>query len=91
MFDLTDKPRVFALPCGVDFPRALANGLLHRTQGQPAHMLARVELIINTTRMRRRIGELFDQGPAALLPRLSLLTDFGNRSVQTVLPPALPP
>ena len=91
MFEPTDKPRVFALPCGVDFPRALVDGLLDRFRGKSPQELARVELIINTTRMRRRIHDLFDQGPATLLPRLSLVTEFGNRVAQGTLPPSLPP
>jgi len=91
MFEHTDKPRLFALPCGVDFPRALVDGLRDRFRDQPPEALARVELIVNTTRMQRRVRDLFDQGPALLLPRLSLLTEFGKRQLETSLPPVLPP
>ncbi|MGE4325502.1 MAG: hypothetical protein AB7E21_05250, partial [Pseudodonghicola sp.] len=77
MFDPGDTPRVFALPCGVDFPRALIDGLLQRMAGQPPEALARVELVVNTRRMARRIRDIFDAGPPLLLPRLSLLTDLG--------------
>ncbi|UWQ91410.1 double-strand break repair protein AddB [Rhodobacteraceae bacterium M382] len=86
MFEPTDKPRVFALPCGVDFPRALVDGLMHRSQGQSPDALARVELIVNTDRMYRRVNTLFDCGPALLLPRLSLLTTIGAHKLPRALP-----
>lgn len=91
MFDPSPTPRVFALPCGVDFPRALVDGLHARSAGQPPEALARVELILNTSRMVRRVRMLFDQGPAALLPRLLMLTDLSQRAALDGLPPALPP
>jgi len=59
MFEPQDTPRVFGLPSGVDFPQALVDGLLQRFQGQPPEALARVELIVNTTRMARRLPEIF--------------------------------
>ncbi|UWQ74776.1 double-strand break repair protein AddB [Leisingera sp. M658] len=91
MFEPSAKPRVFALPCGVDFPHALADGLRIRSQGQPPEALAKVELIINTSRMARRVRTLFDNGPALLLPRMLLLTDLAQRATLDGLPPALPP
>ena len=91
MFDPGSAPRVFALPCGVDFPRALINGLMQRMAGQPPEALARVELVVNTRRMARRIRDIFDAGPPLLLPRVSLLTDLGARGGLDTLPPAVPP
>lgn len=91
MFDPGDTPRVFALPCGVDFPRALIDGLLQRMAGQLPEALARVELVVNTRRMARRIRDIFDAGPPLLLPRLSLLTDLGARGGLDALPAAVPP
>lgn len=91
MFDPQSDPRIFALPSGVDFPKALVQGLIDRTVGQPPQALARVELVVNTRRMERRIRALFDQGPALLLPRLSLLTDLGETKGYDSLPPAIPP
>ncbi|MBE1286052.1 MAG: double-strand break repair protein AddB [Rhodobacteraceae bacterium] len=91
MFDPCDKPRVFALPCGVDFPRAVVDGLTQRHHTRAPEDLARVDLIVNTTRMQRRIRDLFDQGPALLLPRLSLVTSFEKAQVSFDLPPVLPP
>ena len=40
----TDGPRVFALPPGVDFSRALVAGLDARLAGQPPEAMARVEI-----------------------------------------------
>lgn len=90
MFEPQDKPRLFALPCGVDFPRALVNGLIARSAGLPPEALARSEVIVNTARMQRRVRDLFDAGPTLLLPRLSLLTDLAQRATLHGLPPALP-
>ncbi|KNX40666.1 PD-(D/E)XK nuclease superfamily protein [Roseovarius tolerans] len=78
MFEPSDTPRVFGLAPGVDFPRALVEGLRARHAGQPPETLARATLIVNTRRMARRIRDLFDQGPPCLLPRISLVTDLGE-------------
>jgi double-strand break repair protein AddB len=91
MFDPTDSARVFALPPGVDFPAELIAGLTARCPGPPGD-LARVRLVVNTRRMARRIRELFDQGPARLLPRVTLVTEaelLGPRAA--ILPPAMSP
>ncbi|APG48767.1 double-strand break repair protein AddB [Phaeobacter porticola] len=90
-FEPQDIPRLFAVPCGVDFPRALVDGLVARSDGTAPEALARVELIINTARMARRVRKLFDHGPALLLPRISLLTDLDRRATLRGLPPSLPP
>ncbi|NVK15820.1 MAG: double-strand break repair protein AddB [Rhodobacteraceae bacterium] len=91
MFEPSAKPRVFAVPCGVDFPRALVEGLRERARNLPPEALARAELIVNTSRMARRIRSLFDNGPAMLLPRMLMLTDLAQRAALDGLPPALPP
>ncbi len=90
MFERSDKPRFFALPCGVDFPRALVDGLVARSAGATPDRLARVELIVNTRRMARRVRDLFDVGPPMLMPRLKLVTDLAEDPVAGLLPPALP-
>ena len=91
MFDPTDAPRVFGVPLGVDFPKALVEGLLTLHKNQPPEALARVHLIVNTRRMARRIREMFDEGPALLLPRISLVTDLGEDWAMADLPDAVPP
>jgi len=91
MFDRGHTPRIFALPPGVDFPRALIDGLTARMEGQPPEALARVQLVVNTRRMARRIREIYDAGAPGLLPQLSLLTDLGESGAMDRLPPAIPP
>lgn len=76
MFNTDPTPRVFAQAPGVDFPRAVVDGLFARLQGQPPEAMARVTLIVNTARMRRRIIELFDQGQPTFLPKILLVTDL---------------
>lgn len=91
MFDPSDKPRVFGVPLGVDFPKALTQELRSRFAGQPPDALARVQLILNTRRMQRRIRDLFDAGPALLLPRLQLVTDLTIGAGLPQIPQAVPP
>ncbi|CUH86571.1 double-strand break repair protein AddB [Phaeobacter sp. CECT 5382] len=91
LFEPQDSPRIFAVPNGVDFPRALAQGLITRSEPLPPEALARVELILNPTRMARRTRLLFEEGPARLLPRMRLLTDLAREASLQGLPPALPP
>ncbi len=88
MFD-PGGPRVFGLPPGVDFPAAVARGLLARMAGQPPEALARVEIYANTARMRRRLQEALAAEGARLLPQLRLLTDIGTMA--EALPPAVSP
>ena len=68
-------PNLFALPPGVDFPAELVEGLLVRMAGKPPEALARVTLIVNTQRMRRRVTECLQASGALLLPRLLLVTE----------------
>ncbi|WP_170391399.1 double-strand break repair protein AddB [Ruegeria arenilitoris] len=91
MFDPSATPRVFAVPPGADFPQALVRGLRARCDGHPPEALARVQLVLNTRRMARRVRELFDQGPPCLLPRISLVTDLGESVDLDQVPPAVPP
>ncbi|NIZ09607.1 double-strand break repair protein AddB [Pseudooceanicola sp. HF7] len=88
MFDPSDKPRIFGLPSGADFPRALLRGLQERMADQPPHAMARVQLVVNTRRMSRRIRAIFDAGPPGLLPRLQLLTDL---TCAAPIPPSVSP
>ncbi len=90
MFEDGANARVFALPPGVDFPQELIKGLRDRLRNQPPDAMARVELIVNTRRMARRVRDLFDQGPACLLPQLTLLSDIPERPELFDLPPAAP-
>lgn len=89
MFDPQEKPRVFGLPPGADFPRALVDHLIEAHHGQPPEALAQVRIIVNTRRMERRITELFHQGPALLLPRIELVGELEHGLLG--LPPASSP
>lgn len=90
MFDPVATPRVFALPSGVDFPKVLLDGLMDRLVGHPPEALARVQIIVNTRRMERRLRALMEAGSARFLPRISLLTDLDQIWPQPGLPPATP-
>ncbi len=90
MFEPTSIPRVFGLPAGIDFPKALVQGLLERCADQPPEYLPTVEVFVNTRRMQRRIRDIFDAGPALLLPRIHLITDLGQTAAIANLPPAVP-
>lgn len=87
MFEPTDKPRIFGLPPGVDFADSLTKGVMERLQGMPPEEVAKVEIFLNTRRMQRRMREVFDNGPAGLLPRLRLVTDLARDPVAIDVPP----
>jgi double-strand break repair protein AddB len=91
MFEHSTDPRLYGVAPGHDFPKALVDGLLSRMEGRPPEDLAKVELIVNTRRMQRRIVDLFDQGPAVLLPQIKLLTDLADVSMLDEIQPAVSP
>lgn len=91
MLDPVTGPRVYAVPLGVDFPKALVDGLLERTRDQPPEALARAQVIVNTRRMARKIRSLFDQGPPCLLPKITLITQPGELWNLDDIPEAVPP
>lgn len=80
LFPDSAVPRVFGLPTGVDFSTELVAGLEQRLAGQSPEALGRVELIVNTTRMRRRIRSLYTDRGSGFLPRIRLLTELGPAS-----------
>lgn len=86
MFEPAAHPRVFAQEPGADFPRALAQGLRARLAEHPPEAMARVEVFVNTARMRSALtAALTAQGPG-FLPRIRLITDLGPAT-----DPAQPP
>jgi double-strand break repair protein AddB len=91
MFEPCDGPRVFGVPLGADFPKAVVHGLRQEFATASPDALARVHLIVNTQRMARRIRALFDEGPPCLLPRISLITDFGETLALAQIPDAVAP
>jgi ATP-dependent helicase/nuclease subunit B len=84
-------PHIFALPPGADFPAQLVAGLKQRLIGEPPEAMARVTLYVNTTRMQRRIRELFIAQGASFLPRLHLVTDLETAFPAAGIPPAVSP
>lgn len=90
MFEPCSTPRVFGLAAGVDFPDALVQGLLERCKTRAPDYLATVEIYVSTQRMQRRIRDIFDAGPAMLLPSIRLITDLGKSSAVADIPPAVP-
>lgn len=91
MFEPGAAPRIFGLAPGVDFPKGLYEGLTERMRDDPPETLARVQLIVNTARMERRLKDLFDNGPARLLPRVHLLTRIDRLDPALTVPPAVSP
>ncbi|MGB0799354.1 MAG: hypothetical protein ACPGRD_08555 [Planktomarina sp.] len=84
-------PRVFGSPLGSDFLSVLVDGLHDRLRDAPPQEWARVEIFVNTARMRRRLKTLLTQGPARVLPKIRLITDLVDDPVYCDLPPAVPP
>ena len=82
---------LYALPCGVDFAQGLVAGLRARFGDKGPEAMARVTVYLGTNRMRRRVRDIFDDGPATLLPRLRLITDLALDPLGPELPlPAAP-
>ena len=84
-------PHIFALPPGADFPAEVVRGLRERLADAPPEAIASVQLYVNTSRMRRRIIDLFCQSGAGFLPQIRLITDLGHETLMAGLPAAIPP
>ncbi|MGB0959224.1 MAG: double-strand break repair protein AddB [Halocynthiibacter sp.] len=78
MFEPNENPRVFAVPLGVSFAAALKEGVMARLATASPEAVARVEIIVNTSRMRRQLQSEFQQGPAGFTPRIRVLSDLGE-------------
>ncbi|MCX7558231.1 double-strand break repair protein AddB [Sulfitobacter sp. F26204] len=91
VFEPSEQPRLFGISPGVDFPRALVDGLRQKLKGQPPEAIAKIDLIVNTRRMARRLRDIFDAGPAGFLPNIRLLSDLDTLVTGINLPPATPP
>lgn len=89
MFEPSKTARAFGVAPGVDFPASVVTGLVERFGATP-QSLAQVEVFVNTRRMQRRMIDLFDAGPARLLPRIKLITDLANDRRFADIPPAVP-
>ncbi|CTQ48902.1 double-strand break repair protein AddB [Jannaschia donghaensis] len=86
---------LFREPVGIDFSASFAAGLRARLTGQPPEAMARVTVLVNTTRMARRIEAALVADGATLLPRIGLVTDLapllppGDAAVADIEPLAL--
>lgn len=90
MFDPSSSARVFGVPLGVDFPKALVHGLRTRMKVHPPQDMARVELFVNSRRMLNRVRALFDDEPG-FVPRLRLITDLAQLPLDSSIPTAVAP
>ena len=91
LFEPTTSPRVYGVPPGVDFPRALLKGLRERLHGQSPETLARIHLVVNSRRMKRRLAQLLHSTTPCLLPAIDLVATYhGNAPQALVLPPPIP-
>lgn len=68
--------KLFGIPNGADFPRTLAQGLISRFGATDPMALARVTVIVNTHRMRRRVIAAFAETAPRLLPKILVLSDL---------------
>ncbi len=91
MFEPAAQKRVFGLPPGVDFPKALVAGILARMDGQAPEAMARITLLVNTRRMARRVIELFSQDGARLLPRVLTVGELAQLPGAAILGPTTGP
>ena len=80
--------KLFGLPPGVDFPKALVDGLCTHFKTYPPDALARSHIIVNTERMRRRIRQLFSAKSDILHPKVHVLTDLSGFATDLELPVA---
>ena len=90
MFEHSDRPRLFGLPPGADFPSELVRGLVERSQGDTPEAMARVTLYLNTGRMLRAVRAAFDRHGARILPRFRLVSDLAHDPAPD-LPMPVPP
>nr|WP_281496138.1 double-strand break repair protein AddB [Marivita sp. S6314] len=78
------------MPPGADFATQLVLGLKHRLREAPPEAMARVELVLNTRRMQRRVEAVFDTLGAGFLPRIRLITDLADPIETALLPKPVP-
>ena len=81
--------RIYGLAPGVDFPKALVDGLCTHFKDDLPEKLARVDIILNTERMLRRVQKLFGRKSGILHPRLHLVTNLNALMPAPNLTPAV--
>lgn len=83
----SDRVNLYGVPLGVDFPVALVDGTERLFENAQPQDWARATLILNTTRMARRVRKIFNVGPPRLLPRILLLGEVEQLLRGSVPPP----
>ena len=91
MFEPSTGPRVFGLPPGADFAQDLIAGLTEMAGNMPPQDFAKIQIFVNTSRMQRRIRDVFDAGPPRLLPKIRLITDLAKDPIATQVAPHVSP
>ncbi len=76
----------YGLPCGVNYPEGIKNGLLERLKDAPPEMLARTQIFVNTSRMKKDILAAFNDGVPRFLPQVKLISELGKGSHAKALP-----
>ncbi|MEO1537454.1 MAG: double-strand break repair protein AddB [Pseudomonadota bacterium] len=69
---------VHGVPPGTDFVRALFDMMQALAKGHPAEFMARIQILVPSRRMQRRLKTLFEERGAHLLPRIGLVTDVSQ-------------
>ncbi len=87
LFNLSAKPRVFAVPPGQNFAAEFVAGYRRRLAGKPPETAARTSVILSAERLRQGIRYEFAKGPPGLLPDLRLVTDFADDPIFPDIPP----
>ena len=78
LFDVSDGPRVFAVPPGKDFAVEFVSGLRDRFSGHPPEAMAKALVFLNTRRVRQGIRNEFADGSPGVLPKLRLVSDLAT-------------
>lgn len=89
--DHTPEARIFALPCGADYPAELIAGLEARLPNGDPLAMARTTILVNSGRLKRRLRGLFDAGPPRLLPRMLPVSDIADMAGGDVWPTPIDP
>ncbi|MEM9970237.1 MAG: double-strand break repair protein AddB [Pseudomonadota bacterium] len=88
MVEPQEPPRIFGLPPGANFTRDVARQLRKRFENQPPEAMARVQLFVNSSRMRKSLTTAFCEAGAALLPRMTVVSELASIVPWADIPPA---
>ena len=89
MFEDISHAHVFGLPCGVNYPEAVRDGLLARLKNARPDELARTEIFVNTSRMGRDLKAAFIRSGPSFIPQIKLFSELGRSQEHREFPPAI--